>query len=398
MDNYFNYSNLVNLTQNENEESKAEDAAPLAAFHQHKAEDTSSHILVNAVLHQPIKNAINYVKTQFEDRVTQELRSLKGAAQNKLKGLQKKLKNASEDEKADIQDEITTAKANVRTTASNLRQKLAGPKEDTEPVEPQFTTKTIKGSPEETDVIDKPHPARDQPDESYEDMPEDDLDDALQGNLEKSLARVITRGNNLDGEAQQRAIDSYRTNPDRIVDDDAVDQEPTNFTDVLSNLKLKEQAIKTEEQNPETTFRDPEQQLEADQDVRNPDNDFGRPDAQEDVQSTYDNPAETETIVTKPAVPDRTIQEPVEPVEEPTLIPPKSLAEQAEQKVKSKLKQDVEEDADTAEVAPELDPFLILGQLIIGGATILPGLLKRAPKPSYIAPLNPSTQFGESDV
>lgn len=394
MDNYFNYSNINSLVQSQNEESKAEEAAPLAAFHQHKSEDTSSHILVNAVLHQPIKNAINYIKSELEDRTTQSLRSLKGAAQKKLKGLQDKLKNAAEDEKAGIQDEINTAKENVRSTASELRQKLAGPKDDAEPVEPQFTTRTIKGSPEETDVIDKPHPARDQPDESYEDMPEDDLDDALQGNLEKSLARVITRGNNLDGAAQQRAIDSYRTNPDRIVDEDAIDQEPTNFTDVLSNLKLKEQSIKTEEQNPETTFRDPEQQLEADQDVRNPDNEFGRPDAQEDVQMQYDNPAETETIVTRPAVPDRVVQEAVEPDVEPTLIPPKSLADQA----KSKLKKDLEEDGDLDEVAPELDPLLILGQIIIGASTILPGLLKKAPKVPQITPLNPTTQFGASEV
>lgn len=92
-------------------------------------------------------------------------------------------------------------------------------------------------------------PARNQPSEAENIESASVKDDLLP--IEN---RVKARFNNLDGEAQARSDAEFRAQPD-------YKENPQDFQGRLRNIEMREQAIKEQELNPETTFRDPQFKL-----------------------------------------------------------------------------------------------------------------------------------------
>lgn len=110
----------------------------------------------------------------------------------------------------------------------------------------------IQGEPimgQQTFSVPKPAPARTQPEE---------LDNIADVNSAEDLTpiqnRVQARFNNLDGRAQARSDATMRGDPEYT-------ENPTSLEDQATNTMLRDEAVRQEEANPDTTFKDPDLQL-----------------------------------------------------------------------------------------------------------------------------------------
>jgi hypothetical protein len=156
---------------------------------------------------------------------------------------------------------------------------------DPQPAQPIFATT------QETTQVPKPHPARSQPDEI------DNIADVEnESDLTPIQNRIQARFNNLDGEAQARSDATMRGDAEYT-------ENPTSLEDQATNTMLRDEAVRQEEQNPDTTFRDPNLQLNDGEEgtarLTNQGDIFAdRLDTQRNPAS-FDNPDEFETQTTE---------------------------------------------------------------------------------------------------
>ena len=194
---------------------------------------------------------------------------LTDAGRNALQGIKDRLQGVK-----NLQEEAEQGLADARARAV---------------IQPRTTTQTV----------DKPAAARDQIDDTG------DMEQAESGeDLIAPLNRQIARFNNLDGRAQNRVAQAtkddiqQRTDPDEDVAD--LPEGHPDIDVIKNNFQVRENAIRAEEQNPETTFKDPNFKVNPADDDKytnainkdEPANRMRNPDE-------FDNPAETEDIVTQ---------------------------------------------------------------------------------------------------
>lgn len=149
----------------------------------------------------------------------------------------------------------------------------------------------IQGQPvmgEQTFSVPKPAPARTQPEE---------IDNIADVNSAEDLTpiqnRVQARFNNLDGEAQARSDATMRSDPEYT-------ENPTSLEDQATNTMLRDEAVRGEEANPDTTFKDPSLQLEPNEEggtrLTNADDIFADRLGTTRNPSSFDNPPEVENV------------------------------------------------------------------------------------------------------
>ena len=148
-----------------------------------------------------------------------------------------------------------------RNVLSSLKDKLQGLKDESTNANEALANARSKIADIDTDqaatkTVAKPAPAREQIDDSPT------INEAESGkDMLAPLNRSTARFNNLDGEAQQRVLDKYneQAEPQGKLSLNETDE------DVLqpfkNNLNLRNNLIRQEEQNPQTTFKDPDLQV-----------------------------------------------------------------------------------------------------------------------------------------
>lgn len=131
-----------------------------------------------------------------------------------------------------------------------------------------------------TKDIDMPHPARTQPSESNE------IQSSTDENIGDVQDRLTARYNNLDGKAQARSDDTFNSDPLKV-------DNPENLQDLKTNVRLRQNSLQQEEVNPDTTFKNPDLQVnKADQpEYANQENIFNNAPRTRNPES-YDNAPE----------------------------------------------------------------------------------------------------------
>ena len=109
-------------------------------------------------------------------------------------------------------------------------------------------------------------PARTQPEKT------DNIDAAgSQEDLISPANRIQARYNNLDGAAQRRSNEAYEADPDHTPAGQGSGPNGVRTLDeTKTNIGVREKTIEKEEQNSDTTFKDPNQQIEANADIQDP--------------------------------------------------------------------------------------------------------------------------------
>ena len=242
------------------------------------------------------------LEKQFNDRLTQ----LKGKAQGILDEQRGRLQAALDEAKGRAQGTLDQARGNATEAFANARdqanalnptntnlnatndeqgdtaQQRVPEDEDEEPTgfedededeEPTgFEDEDEDEDEEPTGFGDEPQgdpmnaPARTQPEET------DNIDAAeSQEDLISSANRIQARYNNLDGAAQRRSDEAYEADPDHTPAGQGSGPNGVRTLDeTKTNIGVREETIEKEEQNPDTTFKDPNQQIEANADISDP--------------------------------------------------------------------------------------------------------------------------------
>ena len=196
-----------------------------------------------------------------------------------------------------ITDKITDA---GRSALQGIKDKITGIKDLQEDAMQGLSDARAKASDlvaqADKQTIPKMAPARDQ----LDDVP--DINQASNGEeMIGPLNRQIARYNNLDGRAQNRVNQKVkddlepRTEPDIDVKD--LPEDHPDLDVIRNNFTARNQAIREEEQNPETTFKDPEFQANPADDG----NYINKADPANPARPTknpeeFDNPAEEEEV------------------------------------------------------------------------------------------------------
>ena len=182
---------------------------------------------------------------------------------------------------------------------SKVKTKLQGLKDSTVDSQKAFA-KATSGVQENTNMVTKsittPHPARDQiddtPDIQQATAPED---------LLENINRSNVRFNNLDSTAQQKVIDDYTANKTPGAKDINLNDLPNqNLDEVKQNLISKNDALSTVENDSQTTFKNPDLQV-------NPSDDYGQGNiikGKMNTQATFNNTPETEDVQVPESSPD----------------------------------------------------------------------------------------------
>lgn len=117
------------------------------------------------------------------------------------------------------------------------------------------------------------------------------VDSATRSELRDTTNRIQSRFNNLDGQAQARSDAAFKG-------DEEYKEDPQTLDDLKTNALAREETIRAEEANPDTTFRDPNFQLSEGQtggiNLTNQDDIFNPRLQTQRNPDTFDNPPETE--------------------------------------------------------------------------------------------------------
>ena len=442
-DNMYSYMSAMGEAQTSQAGINNEVNSKRQRFESDKSADVSAHILLNGVMHKPIDEAVKYIggkgKEYAQNKVTNALKGLKNKALKKYQDLQDELKTAGDAEKEGIQNKINDSLKGLKKAQQNLNQKLSSKNPSNDEPEPGVDkppeTETVQKlvSPEETETtpafereisperkvitqdakpeisetVDKPHLARSQPSEEENLKNVNDSDD-----LTSIQNRITARYNNLDGDAQKssdKAYDAVKQGGD--VEDQTLEEETLN-------AGKREATINLEEKNPFTTFKNPDLEIKPNENIVPDDNVFGRI-ARQRNQESFDNPAEQETRITQQAQSEESLTIPArtETVPAQTVVTKPAQYKDVEQEVKTDSTtagEDEGEDTgkvvgkavgkmfekDVVEGASEsaLDPFAIIGQLLIGAVTTLPSILKKQKQQPVQAALNPSSAMNVGEI
>ena len=239
-----------------------------------------------------------------------------------------------------------------------------------------------------TNTIAKPAQARQQIDD------DPDIAQAESGeDLIAPINRSIARYNNLDSQAQSRVNTEYNANkgttsqPDQNIGE--LQEGSDDLQTVKDNIQLRNTAIKNQETNPQTSFKDPDFQMNPANDAEylNKTNPL-KPQPQIKNSSTYDNPDETENVVSTSQGTEADIS---------NLVSKASNVEKIGSKVSSGLDEATEGLAGLTEASTALD-WNPAGWLLTAGAgiaTLIGGMEVKAHHEKFLKPPLKITSYSE---
>ena len=455
MDNAYSYMGALGEASQDNSVIQSKINTTRQRFESDKSSDISAHILLNGVMHEPIKKTVEYLggraKTYAQNKITNGLKTLKNKALTKYNENVNKLKNALPEEKDGIQQQINGSLKKLKQAQQNLSQKIQSkPENNSEPVQgpenqkvlepayereitPGFEREVTPGfereitpafereitparkvitqdaKPEISQTVDKPHLARSQPNET------DNLNNvSTSDELTSVKNRITTRYNNLDGSAQKSSDTAYN----------AVKQggkfEDQTLKQQVSDAKLREESVNLEENNPFTSFKNPDLQIQENENITPDNNIFGRITRQRN-QDSYNNPSEQETTITQQAQPEESLTIPArtesvpavtesvpavtetvpavtETVPAVTESTPVEAVESTGGSVGKKVSRMFEKDAVEGAEESAVDPLALVGQLIVGAITTLPSILKKQKNVAPAQFVNPSSGMNIGEI
>lgn len=254
------------------------------------------------------------------NRVRQVVEDARGQGQAALDDVRARATNAVQDARNAanaVRDQVDDVNEGIRGRVQDLGQQAARPEADEEV---RGFEEQDEDEPEEEDFgfdddDDEPEPAAPAPAaaeaEEFEGfgraaartqpIETDNIVDATsRAELRDATNRIQSRFNNLDGRAQARSDAAFRG-------DEEYKAEPQTLDDLKTNALVREETVRAEEDNPDTTFRDPNFQLnegETGLRVTNPDDIFNPRLQTQRNPERFDNPPEEPTrVAPEPAAP-----------------------------------------------------------------------------------------------